>query len=98
MIFQHCTLIHQVQHCALILFEFVASLLLVTNNTTTTSLDKERNDDMAPDIARNTDASDTRNIIVKMDDIRNIIVKMDDSKTNIQQFVYMHLIYMGRII
>ena len=41
---------------------------------------------------------DIGNIIVNMDDIRNIIVKMDDSTTNIQQFVYMHLICMKRTI
>ena len=38
------------------------------------------------------------NIIVKMDDIKNISVKMNGSRTNIQQFVYMHLICMSKTI
>ena len=59
MIFQHCTLITQVQHSPMILFELVDSLLLVTNGTTTASLNKGRNDNMALDIDRTTDASDT---------------------------------------
>ena len=43
----------------MILFESANTLLLVTNGTTTTLLNNGRNANMPPNIARNTDASDT---------------------------------------